>query len=116
MLQTKRIVIADDDADDCLLFKDALEELNVRKDIVFKTNGRELLDYLLETHHPPEFVFLDMNMPLMDGMESLAEIRKCTRLQNVPIIVFSTSSHHKTVMEAYHAEARENEENTQRCS
>lgn len=105
MHQTKKIVIADDDEDDCLLFQDVLADLHVSTDLVFIANGRQLLDYLFETEEVPALIFLDMNMPLMDGMESLIEIRKHTRLQNVPVIIFSTSSHSQTVLDVYHAGA-----------
>jgi CheY-like chemotaxis protein len=105
MLQTKKIVIADDDADDCLLFQDVLEDLNIKTDLVIIANGRQLLDYLFEKEDMPELIFLDMNMPLIDGMEALIEIRKCARLQNVPIVIFSTSSHNQIVIDVYKAGA-----------
>jgi CheY-like chemotaxis protein len=100
-LQTKPIVIlmADDDADDRLLAKDALTECRLANDLHFVENGEELMDYLLRrgkygqiTDSPrPGLILLDLNMPKKDGREALREIKTDPELRKIPVVVLTTS-------------------------
>lgn len=100
--QVRNIVLADDDEDDCLLFQDVILDLNIIATITLAENGEKLLQILQNNSNEiPEVIFLDMNMPLRDGMECLKEIRKSPSLTNVPVVMLSTSSHSQTVEEAY---------------
>src|SRR5207237_1186226 len=93
------IVMAEDDADDRLLIKDALKECEWDADLRFVENGEELLDYLLRQgkfkqveHSPrPGLILLDLNMPRKDGREVLREIRAHTDLRRIPVVVLTTS-------------------------
>jgi len=77
------ILMADDDADDRLLAKDALTECKLANDLHFVENGEELLDYLqLRGKYSapgaaprPGLILLDLNMPKKDGREALKEIK-----------------------------------------
>ena len=99
---TKSIVIlmADDDADDRLLAKDALAECRLANELHFVENGEELLDYLhrrgkyvnLANSPRPGLILLDLNMPKKDGRESLKEIKDDPRLRTIPVVVLTTSS------------------------
>lgn len=102
-LNTVNIMIADDDEDDCVFFKDALEELNVSIRLTCFSNGAELMDVLSTVHFKslPDILFLDMNMPLKNGMECLIEIRNNKTFDKLPIIIFSTSSQKEAVHAAY---------------
>lgn len=101
MLSTKSIVIlmADDDADDRLLAKDALTECRLANDLYFVENGEELLDYLKRrgkytqmTDSPrPGLILLDLNMPKKDGREALKEIKADPELRKIPVVVLTTS-------------------------
>lgn len=99
--QTKPIVIlmADDDADDRLLAKDALTECRLANDLHFVENGEELMDYLHRrgkydqpVQSPrPGLILLDLNMPKKDGREALREIKTDPELRKIPVVVLTTS-------------------------
>jgi CheY-like chemotaxis protein len=86
------IMLADDDSDDCSLFEEALAELPGPNQLHIATNGSELM-HMLASGIPriPDILFLDLNMPLKNGFECLAEIKADHRLRNIPVIVYSTS-------------------------
>jgi len=94
------ILMADDDADDRLLAKDALAECRLANELHFVENGEELLDYLnrrgkyvnLANSPRPGLILLDLNMPKKDGRESLKEIKDDPRLRTIPVVVLTTSS------------------------
>lgn len=93
------IIMAEDDADDRLLVKDALEECQWNADLRFVENGEELLDYLLrqgkykraEESPRPGLILLDLNMPKKDGREVLRDIRSNAELRRIPVVVLTTS-------------------------
>jgi CheY-like chemotaxis protein len=94
MTKKNPIVIVDDDADDRALIKDAFLENNPNASFVLTENGDQLLEYLEAATDAefPSLILLDLNMPGKDGREALEEIKKNSRLHNIPIVVFSTSS------------------------
>jgi CheY-like chemotaxis protein len=91
--------MAEDDADDRLLVKDAFEECQWNADLRFVENGEELLDYLLrqgkykrvEESPRPRLILLDLNMPKKDGREVLRDIRAHAELRRIPVVVLTTS-------------------------
>lgn len=93
------ILMADDDADDRLLAKDALNECKITNALHFVENGEELLDYLrqegkyatLANTPRPGLILLDLNMPRKDGREALQEIKADPRLRSIPVVVLTTS-------------------------
>ena len=88
------LLLADDDKDDCLFFKDALEELPVTADLTTVHDGEQLMELLAKKSldpPPPHVLFLDLNMPRKNGFECLAEIKSDEKLKELPIIIFSTS-------------------------
>jgi CheY-like chemotaxis protein len=91
-----RIVLCvDDDPDDRELIRNAIFKVDPSYSVAYTTNGKEALRYLttaLETELPC-LVILDLNMPVMDGKQALIEIKKNLKLNEVPIVVFSTTSH-----------------------
>jgi CheY-like chemotaxis protein len=84
------ILLADDDKDDCLLFREALDELPFPSQLTTVNNGEELMT-LLQKKALPSMLFLDLNMPRKNGFECLAEIRQDERLKRLSIIIISTS-------------------------
>ncbi|MCK0145667.1 response regulator [Arenibacter sp. F26102] len=88
-----RILLADDDEDDCMFFKDALDELSLSATLKTVRNGVELMDFL-ENNLPnlPQVLFLDLNMPRKSGTECLLEIKESEKLKQLPVIIYSTSS------------------------
>jgi len=92
------ILLADDDNDDCILFKDALEELPVTATLTIVHNGEELIEEISQKGSIfPDVLFLDLNMPRKNGITSLGEIKRNTQLQDLPVIIFSTASDIDTV-------------------
>jgi CheY-like chemotaxis protein len=87
------IVLADDDEDDRLLFKEAIEEIEIKTRLSLFNNGQELMDYLnLPGIVLPNLIFLDLNMPVKNGIQCLKEIRDNPDLSDVSIAIYSTSS------------------------
>lgn len=97
--RSRVILMADDDADDCLLARDALRETSPGTELHCVENGEELLDYLLRrgkfagssTAPLPGIILLDLNMPRKDGREALREIKVDSNLRRIPVIVLTTS-------------------------
>ncbi len=93
------ILMADDDADDRLLAKDALSECRLAHDLRFVENGEELFDYLRRRGKytsradapSPGLILLDLNMPKKDGREVLREIKADPELRKIPVVVLTTS-------------------------
>lgn len=87
-----RILLADDDEADRLLFKEAISELKIRTVVHSVNDGIDLMDALAVENQPlPQLLFLDLNMPRKDGMECLKEIRANEKYNDISIAIFSTS-------------------------
>lgn len=91
-----KILLVDDDADDQLLFCDALQEVNPKISCELASNGQEALTLLSYLPHP-RLIFLDLNMPVMNGFDCLSEIRRNDRLNHIPVIIFTTTSEHTAI-------------------
>ncbi|CAN5643300.1 response regulator [soil metagenome] len=89
----KVIMIVDDDSDDRLLFSEAVEEMNSSYSCIEAKNGVDALTILNKVTKLPDFIFLDLNMPLMNGKECLIELKNKVRLKNIPVIIYSTSKY-----------------------
>lgn len=97
-----QIVLADDDEDDRLLFKKAMENLKVNTELSLYTDGQQLMDYLYSPDtRLPDVIFLDLNMPVKSGMECLKEIRKDSRFNDISVAIYSTSSSEKDIDETF---------------
>ncbi len=98
-----KILLADDDADDCLFFKDALDELPVTASLNTVKNGVELMSLLKSNSiNLPHVLFLDLNMPRKTGFECLSEIKQNENLKQLLVIVYSTSSNPEVMDLLYH--------------
>jgi len=96
------ILLADDDEDDCIFFRDALQEIKVKTNLTLVNDGTQLMKYLdNEDNFVPDLVFLDLNMPFMNGIDCLIEIRKKSRLKDLAIAIYSTSSSDENVEDAF---------------
>jgi len=92
MAKRFHILLADDDADDRFFFKKALEELTAAVHLSTVANGEELMHFLSKNiGQLPDLLFLDLNMPRKNGSECLAEIKQNKKLQDLPVIIYSTS-------------------------
>jgi CheY-like chemotaxis protein len=103
------ILMADDDADDRMLTKDALEESRVMNNLYFVEDGEELMDYLYQRGDyaepakapRPGLILLDLNMPRKDGREALREIKADPTLRRIPIVIMTTSKAEEDVYRSY---------------
>src|SRR6266511_1645001 len=107
--QSFPILIADDDADDRLLAKEALDEICLGDNIYFVEDGEDLMNFL---HHKgkyagsdpcprPSLILLDLNMPRKDGREALKEIKADPDLRRIPVIVLTTSKAEEDIYRTY---------------
>lgn len=90
--QIKSIVLIDDDHDDAELFREAMSAVAPDVSVVHFHNGREGVRSLSKGESLPDLVFLDINLPSFSGWHCLTEIRKQPALQQLPVIMYSTSS------------------------
>lgn len=93
MQHIQHVFLADDDADDRVLFYEAIRLCTPSAHCSIANNGTELLEQLNESLvEDHRMVFLDLNMPLINGHESLAAIRRHPKLYNIPVYIYSTST------------------------
>ena len=85
------IFLADDDDDDTFLFREALDQIQIQVRLDVAENGMELMHSLKSNMAIPDVIFLDMNMPVKNGLECLKEIRNSDHYKEVPVIILSTS-------------------------
>lgn len=103
------ILVADDDPEDRLLIKEAFDECHMMTTLRFVADGEQLMDYLhrrgeyggRESSPRPGLILLDLNMPRKDGREVLKEIKGDAALQQIPVVVFTTSEAEDDVSRSY---------------
>ncbi len=96
------ILLADDDTDDCIFFKEAVEELLLATNLTIVNEGEQLMQLLTnEATELPDVLFLDLNMPRKNGFECLSEIKGDKKLSQLPVIIFSTSLEQEVVNQLY---------------
>jgi CheY-like chemotaxis protein len=83
--------LIDDDADDRETFEVALHEIDPKIEYITAASGEEGLKMMDTSEIIPTYIFLDLNMPKMDGWECLREIKKRPHLKHIPVIVLSTA-------------------------
>ena len=89
--QCQHILLADDDKDDCLFFRVALDELHINIQLTTVHDGEKLMLLLNKDEPLPDMLFLDLNMPRKNGVECMSEIKETRRLKNLPVVIYSTS-------------------------
>ena len=85
------LLLADDDTDDCIFFKEALEGLPVSAKLTTVNDGVQLMQLLSKKEVLPDVLYLDLNMPCKNGFDCLAEIKSDEKLKQLPVIIFSTA-------------------------
>jgi CheY-like chemotaxis protein len=93
------VVLADDDTDHAIIFKKVLEAVDPSRYLTIARDGEELIR-LLSTY-VPELLFLDLNMPCKNGLECLQDIRQNLNLHDLPIVVYSSSTHMTDIQKSY---------------
>jgi len=103
------ILVADDDEEDRMLVKEALEESRLINAVHFVEDGEELINFLRnkgkysdkKKYPKPGLILLDLNMPKKDGRQALKEIKEDPELRLTPIVVLSTSKAEEDVLKTY---------------
>ncbi len=107
------ILMADDDADDRQLTREAFEESRLANDLRFVEDGVELLDYLYHrgkysdpaSSPRPGLILLDLNMPKKDGREALQEIKADPSLKTIRVVILTTSKAEEDILRTYNLNA-----------
>lgn len=93
-----RILLADDDDDDRVFFSEAFAELKISSQLILFEDGKHLMDHLLDPDTSlPHILFLDLNMPIKNGLDCLKEIRADERFKEISVAIYSTSSSEKDI-------------------
>jgi CheY-like chemotaxis protein len=102
--KTSKILVVEDNDDDLYLIKKALDSLDLKHELHCVKNGIEMIDYLNGIPsgvERPSLIFLDLNMPMKNGREILAEIKGNPIFKRIPIIVLTTSKSEKDIIHSY---------------
>ncbi|MBK6283602.1 MAG: response regulator [Draconibacterium sp.] len=96
------ILLADDDEDDRLIFKEAFDAVKMKTVVNTVNDGMELMEYLTDDRNTlPHILFLDLNMPRKTGMECLIEIKRNDNLKEIAIAIYSTSASEQDIEETF---------------
>ncbi len=99
---TIHVLLADDDADDRLFFKEAFEEIKIKTLVKIVNDGIELMEYLTQPDAIlPHVLFLDLNMPRKSGIECLNEIKQIDYLKDIAVAIYSTSASEADIEETF---------------
>lgn len=101
--------MAEDDADDREMTKEAFEESHLLNDLRFVEDGVELMNYLQRqgkysdpaTSPRPGLILLDLNMPKKDGREALREIKADANLKSIRVVILTTSKAEEDIFRSY---------------
>ena len=108
-METKTILLVEDNPSDIALTKRAFEKERISNELTVAENGREALDYLFgtgkyagrDTSVQPTFVLLDLNLPLIDGLEVLRQIRSHELTRRLPVVVLTSSKEEQDIVASY---------------
>ena len=102
------VLVADDDVEGWILTREAMAEADARVEPTFVADGEELLDYLRRAGRyaaaqtvVPDLILLDLNMPRKGGFEVLQDLRADAQLQQIPVVVWSTSQNDADLERAF---------------
>ncbi|MBT1696440.1 response regulator [Fulvivirgaceae bacterium PWU4] len=95
------ILYADDDHDDRELMSEALQKVDPSISCLTANDGQNVLDILNESSDLPDYIFLDVNMPVMDGKKCLVALKKDQRLRDIPVVIYSTTTDNTEIKQLY---------------
>lgn len=104
------IIVADDDSDDRMLIEDAIRESGLGNPLVMVEDGEKLLKCLrregefaemMPDRCDPGLILLDLNMPKVDGLTALSQIRADPDLRRIPVVILTTSRAQEDVLRTY---------------
>jgi CheY-like chemotaxis protein len=91
MRLSRSIVLVDDDRDDQEIFKTAWASIDDSVEVVGFENGELALNSLQKMNDHPDVIFLDLNLPRLNGVEILEELKHSKTLRDIPVVIYSTS-------------------------
>jgi CheY-like chemotaxis protein len=94
------ILLVDDDEDDKELFCEAIAEIDSSINCLKANTGLEALELLKELDPYPSFIFLDLNMPYLNGFQCLQRLKSCKTTVNIPVVIYTTSKLEDDITEA----------------
>lgn len=89
-----QILIVDDDREDHLILHEYFQEAGVSQEVLYVENGQKAIDYLEgapDSNPLPKLIVLDLNMPILNGTQTLLYLKQTPRFKNIPVIIYSTS-------------------------
>jgi CheY-like chemotaxis protein len=87
-----QVLVADDDADDRYIFGEAIREVAPHLHCTFVNDGDEVMPLLHQAPKQPEYIFLDVNMPRMTGVECLKRLKESDNLREIRVVIYSTTA------------------------
>lgn len=104
------ILLVEDNAGDVRLTREVLKDSKVRNNLIVATNGQEALDCLRKKGKyvgtvRPDLILLDLNLPVMDGREVLAQIKDDPELKRIPVVILTTSKAEEDILKTYNLHA-----------
>lgn len=87
------ILIVDDDVEEHVILEDYFSDIDLKHHVQFVMNGQMAIDLLDDTpdENLPKLIVLDLNMPILSGIQTLLHLKKSRRFKNIPVIIYSTS-------------------------
>jgi len=101
------VLNVDDDLEDREFFSEALREIDPSITCLLAESGMEALSLLHEQVLPPDYIFLDINMPMMDGKQCLKALKSIPEFESIPVIMYSTSTDTREIRECYNLGAED---------
>lgn len=98
-MKYKKVLLVDDDEDDREIFQYVLKEVSPNVTCSVSPTGLDALKKLGLREIEPDCIFLDLNMPVMNGMQFLAQIKANEQFRDIPVIVYTTASNNETAEE-----------------
>ncbi len=96
------VLLADDDEDDRLFFKEAFKEIKIKTIVKTVNDGEELMHLLAKDGNElPHILFLDLNMPRKSGIDCLVEIKRSDHLKDIPVAIYSTSASEEDIEDTF---------------
>lgn len=110
MVETVEVLLVEDNPGDVRLTIEALKDAKLHNSLSVVNDGVEALEFLrregrYENAPRPDLILLDLNLPLKDGREVLEEIKNDNNLRRIPVVILTTSSSEKDILESYNLHA-----------
>lgn len=94
MTESPSIFVVDDDKEDQLILEQYFSDIGISREVIYFDNGEAAINYLEalnDTVELPKLIVLDLNMPVLNGTQTLLYLKRTVLYKNIPVIIFSTS-------------------------